>query len=144
MTLRIDEGANHLNHRARIEDCKEWDLGAERIPQAVEGVKVWLTAGPERILPSVILGIDHCPVDSTVEVSEDRIADVGPRDSDWLHLLGPLIDCSLVGCIEVEVRNFSLGVSTSLLSPHEAHTHPGQHGVSRFLKANKSTTLSLY
>lgn len=89
MTLGINKRADHLGDGVRVEDRQEGNLGAERIPKTgcgqhllsssievdkpVERVKVWLGACPQRVLASIVLGVDHGSVDTTVEVRKNGL-----------------------------------------------------------------------
>lgn len=54
---------DHLCNAIRVHDGQKWDLRSERVPKAVEAVKVIFT-GPEGVFTRVILRINERSVDA--------------------------------------------------------------------------------
>ena len=94
-----------------------------RIP--VERVKIWLCALPKRVLPGVVLWIDHGTVYSTIKRGQEERIDTISRYSNGGKLLCPRIHRGRMCRIEVKVRDFRLSVAASLFATDEAKADPG-------------------
>ena len=158
MALGVDERSNHTTQRRGIKDSQEWELRPERIPETislgmisnqkpgacspVERIKIRLRTLPQRILPGIVLRIDHRPVNATVEVGQHRGIHPRARHADRRHLLPPSL-CRRRACgVEIERRDLRLRVVTCPFNADEAETDPGKDvTVFGIVEPNKSASL---
>lgn len=112
-----------------VYDSQERHLRAEKIPDAVERIKIRLIALPQRVLSGVVLRIDKGAVDATVKIDEQVPVDVVCRSLDRAELLPPLLNCRGLHAFEVEIRDLRLGIAASLLFADETDAHAGEDAI---------------
>lgn len=114
--------------------------GEEEIP--IKRIKVWLGTIPQRILPSIVLRVDHGPVNSAVETGQERRVDPLLRYPDGRHLFRPQIHSCGMRSHEVESRDLIDGVHACLIAADKADSHTGEDGLVRgAMKSDKGAAL---